>query len=226
MRTSTDIRSSEVLALRVPSSSRLRRTHCPAAGFTLLELSIILLVLGIAVSFLIPRLRDADRTRLTASAERLATVARYLYDEAAFRQRPMRLNFDLDNQTYWISVLNDDPDDPEFVPDGSPLSRPAALPDAVSFVDVVLPVLGVVTRGAVFAQFLPEGSADPFAVHLQTRRGEYATTALDALTGRTRTADGYFEVAVVAPGGVGRDDADRRDSDAARRATSAGRTSR
>ncbi len=206
MRTSTRIRSSEVSAARPHPAPRARRARPSptAAGFTLIELAIVLLVLGIAVSFLIPRLRDTDQTRLTASAERVANTARYLYEEAAFRQRPMRLNFDLDNQTYWITVLNEDPDEPEFVVDGSPLSPPTALPDAVAFSDVVLPVLGTVTEGIAFAQFTPEGYADPLVVHLQSRRGDYATIALDSLTGRTRIGEGYHEV------GVGRANGDDR----------------
>ena len=169
----------------------------------------MLLVLAIAVSFLIPRLRDAESIRLTASAEHLATTARYLYDEAAFRQRPMRFNFDLQNQTYWVTVLNEDVDDPEFVPDDSPLASPVALPDAVAFADVVLPAVGTITDGVVFAEFTAEGYADPLVVHLQNRRGEYATVALDALTGRTRIADGYHEIGLPASGHNDRDD--RRD---------------
>ncbi len=168
-----------------------------------------MLVLAIAVSFLIPRLRDAESTRLTASAERLATTARYLYDEAAFRQRPMRFNFDLENQTYWVTVLNEDEDDPEFVADDSPLAFPVALPDAVAFTDVVLPAVGTITDGVVFAEFTAEGYADPLVVHLQNRRGEFATIALDALTGRTRIADGYHEIGLPAAGRDRRDD--RRD---------------
>ena len=210
MRTSIRTRSSDRRRpARPPQPRSTRVLSRSASGFTLLELAIVLLVLGIAVSFLIPRLRDVESTRLTASAERLATTARYLYDEAAFRQRPMRFNFDLDNQTYWVTVLNDDVDDPEFVADGSSLASAVALPDAVAFTDVVLPAVGTITDGVVFAEFTAEGYADPLVVHLQNRRGDYATVALDALTGRTRIADGYHEIGLPAVGRDRRDD--RRD---------------
>lgn len=168
----------------------------PASGFTLLELSIVLLVLAIAAAFVIPRLRDPESTALAASAARLATTARLLYEEAAFRRTPMRLNLDLDKQAYWVTVLRaDDPETaPEFVPDATPLTRPVALPEAVAFADVVLPALGTVKEGIVFAQFLPEGYADPLVVHLTNRRSEYATLAIEPLTGRTRVGDGYIEL--------------------------------
>jgi len=172
----------------------------------------VLLVLGIAAAFLIPRLRDSDAVALTASADRLATTARLLYEEAAFRRTPMRLNLDLDKQAYWVTVLNDDPDDPEFVPDASPLAAPAVLPGAVVFSDVVLPSLGTVHDGVVFAEFSPEGWADPLVIHLANRRREYATMAIDPLTGRTRVGDGYIELRTTRDGrgrSAGRSDLER-----------------
>lgn len=192
----------------MPTSTRIPRCEAgararaaigfsSARGFTLLELSIVLLILAIAASFVIPRLRNADRAALTSGAARLATTARYLYEEAAFRRRPMRLNLDLDKQAYWVTVLKDDPDnpdEPEFVVDDSPLARPTALPASVAFVDAVLPALGVVREGVVFAQFFPEGYADPLVIHLTNTRHEFATLALEPLTGRTRVADAYVDL--------------------------------
>jgi len=188
----------------MPTSTRIRPFDDPdrarpdrpdeTSGFTLLELSIVLLIIAIAAGFVIPRLRNADSAALVSSATRLATTARYLYEEAAFRQRPMRLNLDLDKHAYWVTVLSDDPDDPEFVVEDGPLSRPSALAGSVAFADVVLPALGMVHEGLVFAQFLPEGYADPLVVHLTNIRHEFATVAIEPLTGRTRVAAAYVEL--------------------------------
>ncbi len=197
MPTSTRIPASEPRARARPRLSAALRS-VPAAGavrgFTLIELTIVLLILAIAASFVIPRLRDADSLALSSSAARLATTTRYLYEEAAFRRRPMRLNLDLDKHAYWVSVLKDDTDDPEFVVDDSPLTRPVVLPGSVTFADVILPALGTVREGLVFAQFLPEGYADPLVVHLTNARHEFATLAIEPLTGRTRVADAYVDL--------------------------------
>lgn len=186
------------------TSTRARRSDPPVhphdtTGFTLLELAIVLLVIAIASSFVVPRLRDTDDTALTATANRLATTVRFLYEEAAFRQVPMRLNLDLDEQAYWVTVLSPDPEQPEFLPDVTPLARPVTLPDAVAFFDVVLPAFGTATDGVVFAQFWPQGYADPLVVHLKNRRGNYATLALDPLTGRTRVGDGRINLTTLEP---------------------------
>jgi len=65
----------------------------------------------------------------------------------------------------------------------------------VAFADVTLPAVGMVHEGVVFAQFFPEGYADPLVVHLTNARHEYATLAIEPLTGRTRVADAYVELA-------------------------------
>jgi len=180
----------------MPTSTAGPSCEAPApprssSGFTLLELTVVLLILGIALGFLAPRLRDPEQTALTASIDRLASLARYLYDEAAYERVPMRLNFDLDHQTYFVTELGGDPDAPEFVPSESSLARPVILPDAIAFRDVVLPAVGTVSAGIVFAQFSPEGWADPLVVHLRSRGGREATMAIEPLTGRTRVADRY-----------------------------------
>jgi general secretion pathway protein H len=175
-------------------SSEASGSGSPAGGFTLLEVAIILFIVAVAATFVIPRLKDTDSAALSASAARLATTARYLYEEAAFRQRPMRLNLDLDDHAYWVTVLNDDPDAPEFVPDSTPLAAPVRLPAAVAFADAVLPALGTLREGLIFAQFFPEGYADALVVHLHNRRNQYATLAIEPLTGRTRVSDGYHDV--------------------------------
>ena len=177
----------------MPTSTPARSSDRTASsGFTLLELAVVLLILGIAVSFVAPRLRDPETAALEAAANRIATTARYLYDEAAYQRLPMRLNLDLDHQTYFVTVLGGDPDDPEFVPvASSSLAKPTLLPDAVAFRDVVLPTVGTVTEGLVFAQFSPEGWADPLVVHLRGRSGGEATMAIEPLTGRTRVAARY-----------------------------------
>ena len=43
----------------------------------------------------------------------------------------------------------------------------------------------------MFAQFSPEGWADPLVVHLRGRSGGDVTMAIEPLTGRTRVADRY-----------------------------------
>jgi len=181
----------------MPTSTDARSSD-GASGFTLLELAIVLFVMAIALSFVIPRLRDTTSAELRASAGRLASTTRLLYDEAAFRQRPMRLNLDLDEHRYWASELDLESQELAFVVDEDPLGRPVDLPAGVAFEDVVLPALGTIDRGIVYAQFFPEGFADPLVVHLQNRNGEQATLAIEPLTGRTRVADGYIELTALA----------------------------
>src|SRR5438046_452691 len=114
----------------------------PNPGFTLLELSLVLFIVGLLVVVAVPRLGDLRGARLETSARRLAALVRYLNGEAAFRSQLYRLNYDLDKPTYWVPVLAVNQTTPEFITDASPLTRPVQLPASVAFVDVQVPGAG------------------------------------------------------------------------------------
>src|SRR5262245_35949655 len=77
----------------------------PSLGFTLLELSLVMFIIGLLLTIVVPRLGDLSGTRLESSARRLAALARYLNGEAAFKSQLYRLNYDLDKRAYWVSSL-------------------------------------------------------------------------------------------------------------------------
>src|SRR5256885_7208897 len=65
----------------------------PCTGFTLLELSLVLFIIGLLVAVLVPRLDGLRGTHLESSARRLAALARYLNGEAAFSSQLYRLSY-------------------------------------------------------------------------------------------------------------------------------------
>jgi prepilin-type N-terminal cleavage/methylation domain-containing protein len=170
---------------------RLPRIAHPG-GFTLIELTVVILIIVIISSIAIPRLRDVAAVELTASTRRLANATRYLYEEAALRGSIYALAFDLDEQDYYVARL--DRASGEFVEDDSLLSRRVTMPDGVRIADVVLPGVGKLTQGTVPAYFYPEGYADRAVIHLVDHRNNAYTLAIDPVRGRSDIADGYIEV--------------------------------
>jgi type II secretion system protein H len=176
------------------AAAKRRRPAAPdgaprQAGFTLIELSMVVLIIAIIASFGVPYLRSVTGVQLTASTRRLANVTRYLYAEAAFRGEVLVLNVDLDRQGWWIGEL--DPDTGELREDAGVLSKPVLLPEGVRLVDVALPGAGTITQGTVPVLFYPEGWADPAVFHLADDRGTAYTVRVDPLRGRGEVYDGY-----------------------------------
>ena len=163
----------------------------PNAGFTLLELSLVLLILGVLFALFVPRLRNVADVRLASTAERLAATARYLFAEAAFTGQLYRLHYNLDERAYWVTVLGQVQDSLEFVQDPAPLSRGVTFPPEVTFANVITASLGTTAAGEVFTHFYPQGYADPTVVHLRNQRGHFFTVVIPPLTGEARVYDGY-----------------------------------
>ncbi len=71
------------------------------SGFTLLEITITLVLLVLALSVAIPGLESVTGARLRSSAGEMAGEMRALFDESALSGRTCRMAFDLDKRTYW-----------------------------------------------------------------------------------------------------------------------------
>jgi len=162
-------------------------------GFTLLELSLVLFIIGLLVVVTVPRLVDLGGTRLESSARRLASLIRYLNGEAAFSSQLYRLNYDLDKRAYWVSVLAANQNALEFIADTSPLARPAQLPSGIIFVDVHVPGVGRVSTGQVYTHFYPQGYTDPTVIHLRDQHSRVVTITIPPLPAQVGIYGGYVD---------------------------------
>jgi type II secretion system protein H len=62
--------------------SRTRDVRCPACGFTLLEVLVVVLLMAVTVSFVVVNLGPDDREKLRGEASRLAASIQQAQDEA------------------------------------------------------------------------------------------------------------------------------------------------
>lgn len=163
-------------------------------GFTLLEISLILLLLSVVLVVVVPRFRDRSRVELFAHANRLQLTYRLLRNQAVLDGVAYRLYFDLDQQRYWVT-----PDEPgaielrQFVANLGSLARGVALEGDVQLLDVSLPLDGVkLAQGSLYAVFYADGSVDPTVVHLGTAQEAY-TLWFDPRAQKLRGRLGYWE---------------------------------
>lgn len=179
-------------ALSGPAAQRESRQR----GFTLLEISLVLLIFAVVLSFAMPRLRDPGRMELRSHVRRLATKIRFLRSEAILTGRTYRMNYDLDSQRYWASTDDVSGDTVDDFSQTGPLARPVTLPDTVAFSDIVLEGAGRLDQGEVYTRFFPDGTVDTTVVHMDNGLEAY-TVVVWPFTGKVSRFEGYRTLAQV-----------------------------
>lgn len=158
-------------------------------GFTFIELTIVLLILGVVAALAFPSLHRLSSSHLQLTARHLIRTVYFLADRAATTKRAYRLNYNLDRQEYWATVRSGD----EFVPvDATVLTR-TIFPSAVRFKDVATPRHGKVMLGETYTDFYPVGRVDKTIVHLTDEKEQALTLVVNPLRGRVRVMEGYVE---------------------------------
>ncbi len=162
-------------------------------GFTLIELTMVILVIGIVGALVLPRFGDLlERQQMRRTVNVVRGMVRQLHAKAALTKRVYRLTFDLDAQQLTVCRLENLQDD-TCEADLSREMRGYAMPDAVQLLDVVSPEGKKVREGAAMTHFHPTGQAEPSVVHLQTPDEAHVTLFIEALAGRVKVVYGYAE---------------------------------
>ncbi|NIP37626.1 MAG: prepilin-type N-terminal cleavage/methylation domain-containing protein [Candidatus Dadabacteria bacterium] len=163
-------------------------------GFTLIELSIVVLILSAFMFVAVPRFDNLTRGNLKSSSRNLSTTIKYLYSEAAFKKKIHKLAFDIDEGEYWVEVLEVD----EYIKSPDPFLRKKKLPHNVFFKDIVTQrSQGASTEGKdEFILFLPSGFVEPVVIHLESEAGDIYTLATKPYTGATRVFDEYKDILI------------------------------
>ena len=107
--------------------TRTSATGVPDAGFTLIELMVVLLIVGIALSVVTLSFRPPSQQSLGREAERLAAVLNLARDEARLTGQPVLLKLDRQGWRFfeagsegWVAVPDDQLPAGQFNP---PLDR-------------------------------------------------------------------------------------------------------
>ncbi len=149
------------------------------SGFTLVELAVVLVLVGLMLGLVIPRLPGVSEGQLEATADRIAGMTRHIYNEAALTGLEHRIRINLDEQQIKGLRLESDG---ELVPlTGS--GRGSELPDSVRFVFVEQLGVKKVSSGQVDIRVLPVGWIDETVIRLRGEDELLLTLHLQSLTG-------------------------------------------
>jgi general secretion pathway protein H len=160
------------------------------AGFTLLEIAVVLFIMGLMLAIAVPYFGGVANARLKAEARILAGRMNYLFDEAVAKKLVLRLTFDIDHNVYFVSRL--DPYQPMavFSPEKDPLMGMIRLPNDIRIRDVTIGGIGSFSSGKPSCLFYPSGWADAAMIHLINRNGVVFTLTVSPLTGQVSISAG------------------------------------
>ena len=166
-------------------------------GFTLIELAVVIMILGLAAAVVFPRLNAGALTRgeLRSSVARIAAIATHARNRAACTRRMHVLHLDKKSGEYWVSDQASDAGH-TAAPAGSPTLR-GRLPTGVRFQDIEMADHSPLPEEIIRLRFSPEGWADPAVVHVMGQDGDVAGLAITGLCGRVETYDSQVQMANV-----------------------------
>ena len=159
-------------------------------GFTLIELVIVIVVLGVMIGLVVPAFSEVTGANLRRSARHLTGTIRFLRDEAEAKKTVLRLRFDVPNGHYWgegLRVLDDRT--AEFVKLGTAISAEGHLAGQTSFKDV----RPLSHPDEPYILFTPDGWVEKTFIHLRDGDDKEYTLIVDPLTGSTDLREGTIE---------------------------------
>ncbi len=161
-------------------------------GFTLIEVIIVVVIFSIILAVAWPNLEGAlPGVALKSGSRRLSSTVTYIRQEAGLSGDFYRLVFDLDSQGYFVERRARDGQE-QWKEEGKTLLKRYSLPLSVRFEDVVVFGREKRRKGMSYVEFHPDGSVEPFLIHLRNTRGRFVTLSAVSITGRVKIEEGYL----------------------------------
>lgn len=163
-------------------------------GFTLIELSVVLFLIGLLFFTAMPKLGNfLFQTDMRSVARSLKATVHFLRSKSIVTNKNTALHCDLDNGVYW-GTLGPPYTEPEPRKNGPPLVPPRRLPEGIRFLDASNINSPKKTLGLLSSTFNSKGVVEETVLHLSDRDGRILTIIINAYTGRFLLYDEYVDV--------------------------------
>lgn len=174
-----------------PATDNQRPATNSSAGFTLMELVVVLAIMAVTALLVVPKLPATDSTELRRSARALAATLRYLQDRSITAKTPHRIRFKPGTSAVSVSRLTQDGEERT----GEAILDRPVLAEGVQVMDVFTPHSGRQSDGEITLDFGPGGIADFVTIHLRSAKGAFFTVMAYPASGKVTALDGYQEEA-------------------------------
>ncbi|MBN1625096.1 MAG: prepilin-type N-terminal cleavage/methylation domain-containing protein [Deltaproteobacteria bacterium] len=159
-------------------------------GFTLIELSVVLFLIGLIVSLVLPQIRDAalsDTLKNTAMV--LTSTVNEIRHQAVKDNRECFLKFNFETKRFWADLA--------WITDEERNIAEAlsfSLPSDVEVTDICFKDGKIYTSEEVSISFSREGYITPAVIHLSSRDGRRLSFILRPFLGDAGVVEEYIEV--------------------------------
>jgi general secretion pathway protein H len=172
---------------KLAAGSSVVRKARDQAGFTLIELGVVVALLALFAVLTIPLFGSTGTSDLGYSARRLSGTIKYLFNESALTGREHLLIYNLDHDTYRARIVEANGE----IVDLPGLGKETRLTGDIRFRDLQLPGRGTFTSGEVTVRIDPSGWIEETSVHLEDGPDNALTLHIMPLTGTSEIFAGY-----------------------------------
>lgn len=171
---------------KVNRSSQVRNIK----GYTLIELIVVIILIGLVFSITAPRFQDAILTdNLKNTTRKLISKINELRSEAVQRQEYRLLCFDLGSNMYWDGPGNMTEEERDVYRE----KRATYLPQGVTITGISFVDKEKSAGGEVDILFNKKGYAQQSAIHLESEDGREFTILLRPFLPGVRVFEKYYE---------------------------------
>ena len=169
--------------------NRLWFIRCPG-GFTLIELTIVILLAGFMLSFTLPRIRDAALSdNLKTTVRTLTSTIKELRYQAIKDNQEYFLKFSFASKKFWGDSPNLSDEDRAAV-----IKDAFSPPPDVSILDICFKGDEKYLSGTIGISFSREGYISPGVIHLASDDGRQFTLLLRPFLGDVDVIEEYVEI--------------------------------
>jgi prepilin-type N-terminal cleavage/methylation domain-containing protein len=158
-------------------------------GFTFIEITVVMILIGVMASISLPKIRHAILTdKLKSSARKMIGLIGSLRNDAIREQKAFYLHVDLEANRFWT--------DSEGMLEEERLSaneKAVSLPEGINLLDVWFRGKGKKQDGVVVIRFSKKGYVQESAIHLSSDDGRQFTLLLSPFLGKIKAFEDYME---------------------------------
>ena len=158
-------------------------------GYTLIELIVVVVLIGLTLTLTIPRFRYVLLTDdLKATTRKMVGMINNLRNDAIREQRDYILRFDLESSQIWI-------DSPAMTDEERSMAREKAfkLAEGIRILDIWFKGEGKKIAGETGIRVNRRGYVQPSVIHLGSEEGKEYTLVLRPFLGRVNILENYVD---------------------------------